>query len=196
MQFLDHSAFWLRDAAVPDGVRAWDAKLPRTCETAIFQLHGVRLRIFNTHLDHEGHRARRSSALLIASKMRAYRVQEPEVRQLLCGDFNSTKLSEAYEIVSQGLMDVIKHEEVPRSTIHKWKGLDFEDEVGDGTVDLSGKGALDALHIDWMLCSGLKTNDFRLIESRVLTDTLPNGRYPSDHFPLSATFVSLPQSSL
>ena len=180
---------------VPDGVKAWDAKLPRTCETAIFQLHGSKVRIFNTHLDHEGHKARKSSCQLIREKMRAYQQEEPAVPQLLCGDFNSTKLSEAYEIVSQGFVDVIKHGEVPRSTIHKWKGLDFEDRVGDGTVDLSGQGASDALHIDWMLRSGL-LEEFKLIESTVLTDRLPNGRYPSDHFPLSATFVYQLKSSL
>lgn len=38
VELLDHSAFWLRPPGVPDGHVAWDAKLPRTCEVALFKI--------------------------------------------------------------------------------------------------------------------------------------------------------------
>ena len=38
VELLDHSAFWLSPPGVADGHVGWDAKLPRTCEVALFKI--------------------------------------------------------------------------------------------------------------------------------------------------------------
>eukprot|EP00438_Fugacium_kawagutii_P026808 Skav224705 [mRNA] locus=scaffold699:214397:214888:+ [translate_table: standard] len=38
VDLLDHSVFWLSPPGSPDGDIGWDAKLPRTCEVALFRL--------------------------------------------------------------------------------------------------------------------------------------------------------------
>jgi len=114
---------------------------------------------------------------------------------------STPKSSEAYTLLAKELKDVFKSASDlctsgARSTIHKWQGLSFKEVMGDGTVDLSGeleKSNEGTRHIDWILWqngpSQFQSTQLQPVRCRVVTDTLANGRYPSDHFPLSATFV-------
>eukprot|EP00434_Breviolum_minutum_P013824 symbB.v1.2.012189.t2/scaffold835.1/size159100/16 len=165
VELLDHSAFWLRPPGVPDGHVAWDAKLPRTCEVALFKIGNsssdeLKVRVLNTHFDHEGILARSNSAALITDALGKFKEKEPTCPQILCGDFNSPKSSEAYSLLAKELQDVFRSAPdlcTPRarSTIHKWQGLSFKEVMGDGTVDLSGELEKskdeDTRHIDWIL---------------------------------------------
>ena len=209
VELLDHSVFWLSPPACPDGHPGWDAKLPRTCEVAMFKIRDelsagslpMKMRILNTHFDHEGVAARSKSAALILDAIIKFNEQIPGCPQILCGDFNSPKSSEPYGLLSDALQDVFRCASDiqtfgAQSTIHKWQGLSFDDGMGDGTVDLSKEDSRpDSRYIDWILwLNGRPSRGFaelQLLRCRVLTDTLPNGRYPSDHFPLSATFVAI-----
>ena len=161
------------------------------------------MRILNTHFDHEGILARSASAALIIDAITQFQREMPTCPQVLCGDFNSPKSSEAYTLLARELKDVFRTVSAEnlltagvRSTIHKWQGMSFSDEMGDGTVDLSGQhsNSADTRHIDWILwksgCSDFGSTKLEPVKCRVVTDTLPNGRYPSDHFPLSATFLA------
>lgn len=80
-----------------------------------------------------------------------------------------------------------------QSTIHKWQGVSFAEDRGDGTVDLSQGEGYDSRHIDWILfLDGLPENTgctrLQPLQSKVITDSMASGRYPSDHFPVSTTF--------
>ena len=83
----------------------------------------------------------------------------PGCPQVLCGDFNSPKSSAAYSLLSGALNDAFRSVVAAKlctagatSTIHKWQGLSFSEEMGDGTVDLSGEHPReDTRHIDWIL---------------------------------------------
>ena len=131
-----------------------------------------------------------------------FKEKEPTCPQILCGDFNSPKSSEAYSLLAKELQDVFKSApdlctSGARSTIHKWQGLSFKEVMGDGTVDLSGELEKskdeDTRHIDWILWQNgptqFQSTQLQPVRCRVVSDTLANGRYPSDHFPLSATFL-------
>lgn len=160
------------------------------------------MRVLNTHFDHEGILARSNSAALITDALGKFQEKEPTCPQILCGDFNSPKSSEAYSLLAKELKDVFRSASdlcTPgaRSTIHKWQGLSFKEVMGDGTVDLSGEVEKskdeDTRHIDWILWQNgptqFQSTQLQPVRCRVVTDTLANGRYPSDHFPLSATFL-------
>eukprot|EP00448_Togula_jolla_P020930 CAMPEP_0170588036 /NCGR_PEP_ID=MMETSP0224-20130122/10612_1 /TAXON_ID=285029 /ORGANISM="Togula jolla, Strain CCCM 725" /LENGTH=363 /DNA_ID=CAMNT_0010911719 /DNA_START=150 /DNA_END=1239 /DNA_ORIENTATION=+ len=208
----DYTATWLAPPSTQPGTPAWDAGCPRTFETAVFRfLDNVdvgHLRVINTHLDHIGVQARQFSAGLLVEAILEGVATKPECAQLICGDFNSPKGggNKVYELLTStqasigaGLRDVAREAKelsLGPSTIHKFKGEDFEGQVGDGTVDLSSsvgdensKAADDARHIDWMLWRD--GEGLRLLPKRceLVTDRLATGRYPSDHFPVSATFV-------
>lgn len=156
----------------------------------------------NTHFDHEGIIARSESAALIMDSITKSWQDMPGCPQVLCGDFNSPKSSEAYSLLSGALKDAFRSVVAANlctagatSTIHKWQGLSFSEEMGDGTVDLSGEHSKeDTCHIDWILWQNgradLGSTELQPLKCRVVTDRMANGRYPSDHFPLSATFLA------
>merc|ERR1711879_907768 len=128
--------------------------------------------------------------------------ERPDMPQVLCGDFNSPKgggnvvyssLTGGAVVSGAGLLDAAREAPLlsqqgmpaaqwPRSTIHKFQGLDFADTIGDGTVDLSlGKRSLedeevqDASHIDWILWrdgTGPAALRLQLLHFEVVTDRL------------------------
>lgn len=166
----------------------------------------VYVRALNTHLDHVGVEARARSAELLAATVARLAEERPDCPQVLCGDFNSPKGggNAVYELLAAGgagLRDAAREAPSRRlaaSTIHKFRGLDFSAGRGDGTVDLAQAAAgsqgpqerreEDARHIDWVLWRDAAELQLVPLRFEVVTDRLPSGRYPSDHFPVSATF--------
>merc|ERR1712232_629563 len=101
-------------------------------------------RVLNTHFDHGGIEARTNSAALIANAVVKGANEWPQCVQIVTGDFNSIKSgNKEYDILIQpeiGLVDVasrVSLEGVPRFTLHKFEGLEFESSKGDGTVKLN-----------------------------------------------------------
>ncbi|CAJ1389369.1 unnamed protein product [Effrenium voratum] len=209
VELESHGCFWLAPPGTPKGRPGWDAKLPRTCETAVFRMLSqpeLKLRVLNTHFDHQGVQARQESAALLKDDILSFAASDPGCPQILCGDFNSAKSSVQYAILTEPSGETAMQDALRRvppdgldtagvvSTIHKWQGVSFTEEKGDGTVDLSDDSAFDSRHIDWILWldsspHAVESTVLDPLSCRVLTDTLPSGRYPSDHFPLSATFA-------
>jgi len=207
-------ATWFGPAGTEAGQLGWDALYPRTFETAIFQILGEDgnqgcVRVMNSHLDHEGVNARRHSAELLAEEVqKAAEGPWSGCAQILTGDFNSPKGGSnagAYKVLTSegtGLLDSLRVEppaEVPSSTIHKFEGLEFEAKLGDGSVNLQDVGEdNDARHIDWVLWRDGVPNKadgnegkalvLKPVRSEIITGSLDNGRYPSDHFPVSVRF--------
>ena len=211
VRLLDYSVFWLSPPGCPEGKPGWDAQFPRTCEALLLEIlgsGGSQVRILNTHFDHQGSVARLKSALMISESIAKFSISMSACAQILCGDFNSPKSSEAYDILvrnrheaipaARPMKDVFRCDNVEvsegvRSTIHKWQGVAFTDACGDGTVDLSHGTRHDSRHIDWILFQdALHSNGstrLRPLRCKVITDTMASGRYPSDHFPVSTTFL-------
>jgi len=195
-----HETRWLNPPGSAIYEPGWDAQFPRTLELATFAVASEphhRVRVLNTHFDHVGVQARVKSAEMIAETVKAGWRRDPELVQIVCGDFNSAKESSPFykRMVSSsvGLRDAARTAEsvaeMPSFTIHKFEGLEFESDKGDGTVDLScSSDEVDANHIDWVLWLGAKTTELQPLSYEVVTETLPTGRYPSDHFPVRFRF--------
>lgn len=211
-----HRAAWLGPEGIKPGEPAWDAACPRIFEDAIFQIKdgacdvaNMRIRVINTHFDHVGVEARHLSAELVAAEIRrgpaGGNLDHVQCAQIVCGDFNSAKGggNAVYKVLTAketGLRDSIREApqaHIPNFTIHKFEGLDFESIVGDGSVDFRDAGeAADARHIDWVLwrdsaaADGIKGKGVVLqpVKCEVVTSSLDNGLYPSDHFPVSVRF--------
>ena len=88
---LRMEAFWLSPTPHLPGSRyAAQSPCPRICSMATLRLPGRTwpMRVYNTHLDHEGLRARQLGLTRILKKMEADRAKLP-MPALLAGDFNA-----------------------------------------------------------------------------------------------------------
>jgi endonuclease/exonuclease/phosphatase family metal-dependent hydrolase len=161
---------WLSATPQEPGTKSWGAAYPRTLTWVKLRPRaGAESLVFaNTHVDYAGTAPEESARLL-----RAW--AEPLVAGgplVITGDFNADKASPTYRTLTGDgkLVDALEAAGVAAGTFH-----DF------------GRAAQPEA-IDWILAS----RHFQVVEASVDT-CRSDGRYPSDHFPLSA--VLLPRAS-
>lgn len=183
------------------------------------------LRAYSTHFDHHGVEARKESGKMLAANVLKFAKEHPSCAHVLCGDFNSCKDAPQYASLTSPdqtgrppMLDAIRVTGIAQgctkatqpaagNTIHRWQGVNFSAAMGDGSVDLSNTDvAFDSRHIDWILwrdgtpASGVAGTALRPLRHTIIVDRLRNGRYPSDHFPISVIFavedIHLPRSKL
>jgi mRNA deadenylase 3'-5' endonuclease subunit Ccr4 len=164
---LESDDIWFsRTPSIP-GSSDWDIHRPRmvTWGRLLDAAHGEIL-ILNTHLPYgrNGDEARRESARLVLQQVAAL----PEHLPLfLTGDFNSPPDGEIYGLLTATLSDAWKsahRTDGPESTVH-------------------GFGRIAGRRIDWIL----HRNAGQTLSAETITHTV-NGLYPSDHYPVIATF--------
>jgi endonuclease/exonuclease/phosphatase family metal-dependent hydrolase len=167
---LARGVFWL--SPTPDQVASsgWDAALPRICTWArLRDRHTAHIFVFaNTHFDHRGREARLESAGLLAEWFEDERV-------LLVGDFNAGESSKPMELLrSAGFVD-------PFRVIHP-----EESDVGTFTGFRDTPGAA---KIDHVLVRGTAE-----VLAAAINRSRFDGRWPSDHLPVTASLRWRPAS--
>jgi endonuclease/exonuclease/phosphatase family metal-dependent hydrolase len=170
---LNGGNFWLSETPDIPGSKSWDSSLPRIVTWCRFYDNATQRTLFhfNTHFDHRGENARRESAKLLAQRIYSLAAEELVI---VTGDFNAVaEESEAYQtLTAAGLSDA-------------W--INAAERVGPTTTwsafkapDLNAK-----TRIDWILYRG-----GALAPERCETVTYnQDSRYPSDHYPVFATFA-------
>ncbi len=97
--------FWLSDAPrIPGSRFSTDQSIcPRICTAAVLLERGTtrRLRVYNTHLDHEGGQARCQGIRLILERITSDDAIYPGVPVVLMGDFNATPDSKVYAMLNR-----------------------------------------------------------------------------------------------
>lgn len=167
---LKHDHFYL--SPTPDiPSRSRDSRWPRQCTIGHFEKKDREIICINTHFDFD-ECTQTESAELIMKRLSGMPVEIPAV---LMGDFNASPAARCYgtftgQNAAQGNSETSLFKNVFRKpfpgTYHGFKG---EENSGD--------------HIDWILYRGaLIPEDKRVIHEPV------SGIYPSDHFPLFASF--------
>ena len=168
--------FWL--SATPDvvGSKGWDADLPRIVtwvELRDRRHDGRPVLFFNTHFDHLGKQARVESAKLMRQRMTDLAAGR-EVGVVVTGDFNVPQYSPPYKTLLGGA------DEKPR-LVETFKEANPEPTTRDFTFHgFVGQNAR-ADRIDWVL----RSDHFRTLKASI-DRTNDNGRYPSDHYPVTA----------
>eukprot|EP00468_Gymnochlora_sp_CCMP2014_P006392 CAMPEP_0167750902 /NCGR_PEP_ID=MMETSP0110_2-20121227/6249_1 /TAXON_ID=629695 /ORGANISM="Gymnochlora sp., Strain CCMP2014" /LENGTH=377 /DNA_ID=CAMNT_0007636275 /DNA_START=78 /DNA_END=1211 /DNA_ORIENTATION=- len=211
-EVVEGDTIWLSETPETPGSIGWDAMYPRIATWTVLKLLDPSeperlLTVISTHFDHQGVEARKQSAGLLKGLIEHLQAEFPTSPVMLAGDFNSIKKdNEVYKTLTEGknpLQDVWEAAQIKedngwkRSTMHKFQGKQFADCMGDGTVELCSvedmdKELLDVSdgkeHIDWILYINAKEGASKIetLKSSVVTDSLPSGRYPSDHFPVFA----------
>jgi len=165
----DHGTFWLSEDPSRPGSRSWDSSLPRICTYArlVRQDDGrCGMYVFNVHLDHRGAIARRESARLIAERIRARAKPDPVV---VVGDFNAGPESDplrALLAAGEPLTDA-------------WRAAN-PGSPEQGTFN-GWAAAADGPRIDFVLVSPQVR-----VESASIDSGQRQGRWPSDHLPVTA----------
>jgi endonuclease/exonuclease/phosphatase family metal-dependent hydrolase len=150
---------------------SWGNRLPRVCTWA--QLYDretdVNLFVFNTHWDHESQESRiKSAALLLQSIDQFTDVGDPVI---VMGDFNAGEANPAFR-------KMVNNEDRPLAdTFRK-----LHPSVKNVGTFNEFKGTTTGEKIDAILISPEFT-----VESAEIVRTNSERRYPSDHFPVTAT---------
>jgi endonuclease/exonuclease/phosphatase family metal-dependent hydrolase len=173
LDLLDQGTFWLSDTPQTPGSMTWGNHYPRVVTWARFRDRsaGNTFYLFNTHWDHESQPARERSAALLLERIRGRAAPNDPV--LVTGDFNSGEDNPAFQAL---LGD---------------QTLDLHDTFRAVQPNANGTGTFHAFtgnrtgpKIDAILASP----HWQSLEASIILLS-ENGRYPSDHFPVTATLV-------
>jgi endonuclease/exonuclease/phosphatase family metal-dependent hydrolase len=166
-RLLQQGTFWLSMTSTTPS-KGWDAALPRICTWGQLQEKstGFTFYLFNTHFDHKGVEARKESAKLILSKMKATAGTAPAI---LTGDFNVDQRDETYTILHTAgrLHDAYTVAQVVYAPNGTFNGFEPKRNT-DARID----------HI-------FLSPAFTATRYGILTETYGGGKTPSDHYPVA-----------
>jgi endonuclease/exonuclease/phosphatase family metal-dependent hydrolase len=170
---LKTETFWLSDSSSKVGF-GWDAVCRRVVTYGLFKdkKSGKEFYFFNTHFDHRGQVARRESAKLVLKKIAEIAGKKPVI---LTGDFNARPDSEPIRILvdEQNPNRLTDSEKITKSP-----------HYGPFSTVNGFKAEAPDVHIDYIFVK----NGLSCLKHATHTETW-EGRFPSDHFPVSATLV-------
>ena len=174
---LAHGMWWLSPTPEKVGSKGWDAALPRVVTWARLKDRGrgVTVLMFNTHWDHQGNVARVESGKLMRRLVEDKRGDERDLPVIVTGDFNSTEETQQYRTLTagDGAADALK-------LIDAYREVHPRREPEEASFN-GFEGARKGLRIDWILHSPQWKATGAAIDR-----TQKNGRYPSDHYPVTA----------
>jgi endonuclease/exonuclease/phosphatase family metal-dependent hydrolase len=178
LTLLDRGWFWLSDLPGVPGSMTWGNRYPRIVTWAHFsdRVSSATFYVFNTHWDHESQISREQSARLLRERIMARAVPEDPV--LLTGDFNTGEDNPAFQTLTGSPGDT--HGTFP--LVETFRALHPSAEQG-GTFH-AFHGGRGGAKIDAVLASP----DWQVLAADIV-HTNDNGRYPSDHFPVTATLL-------
>ncbi len=158
--------FWFSDTPNLPGSKTWGNNFTRICTWAklLDKVNQKYFHLLNLHLDHQSIPSRIKSAEALIAKIKNFAEILPTI---ITGDFNTVEEEETIKIIkSFGLIDTYRILHVKsgnEGTFNDFKGIDTNDKI------------------DYIFIS----RDFRSKESEIIKTNV-NGKYPSDHFPVTA----------
>jgi len=176
LRLVEQGTFWLSDTPERIASTSWGNSITRICTWARFEDReaGGGFHVFNTHWDHRSQPSRERSALLILERIREVVAGGPV---LVLGDFNAGEGNPAFRtLVTDGELKLAD----------SFRRL-HPAQVQAGTFN-GFEGTSDGEKIDALLFSP----HWQVLEAEIVRDNR-DGRYPSDHFPVSAVVAVDPR---
>ncbi len=168
--------FWLSETPAVIGSKSWDAALTRLCSWVRLrdETSGREYVFSNTHFDHKGVVARQESSRLLSRQLSEIAKGVPAI---LVGDLNITEDNPAYT--------VLVRPDAPGAVrwIDSFRTL-YPKRSPDESSFHGFKGGATGSRIDFIF----HTNHFRATAAAVVR-TEENGKFPSDHYPVTAVLV-------
>lgn len=170
----EQGTFWLSDAPETPGSTGWGNSIPRIVTWGRFthQSEPYAIYVYNTHFDHRSREAQEKGAGLLAQRIAARSRSEPVI---VTGDLNVGEDSKALQALLFG-------EEVLVDSFR----VVFPAAEEVGTFHAFG-GGRSGEKIDYVLIDHVPT----VAAAEIIIDA-QDGRYPSDHFPVSARLIYAP----
>ncbi|MFB6138955.1 MAG: endonuclease/exonuclease/phosphatase family protein [Halosimplex sp.] len=169
----DAGTFWLSPTPDEPGSVGWDATYPRiaTWVRLADVDTGDTLLYCNTHLDHEGPRARVESAALIRDRVSALRAGEEPV--VVGGDLNCRRGDDPYAVLAGS--------DVGRDALADAREASPYPPHGPSTSRTDFESLLPDRQIDHLFAAGASVAGYG-----VAADVVGDGWFPSDHLPVVA----------
>ena len=180
----ESGTFWFSDTPEIAGSNTWGNACIRICSWArlIETKTGKAFYIFNLHLDHVSQPSREKSAVLLAERIKNRRYKDPFV---VTGDFNAGEDNPVIKYLKSEIAvegpDGSKAK-TPVPMVDTFRVL--HPDVNDVKTAHAFKGTRQGNKIDYVFVPpGTK-----VLEAEILYDNV-DGRYPSDHYPVIASFM-------
>ncbi len=173
----DSGTFWLSDRPEQVASITWNNACTRICTWArlIDKTSGLAFYVYNLHLDHVSQPSREKSAVLVTERISQRTHGDPFV---VMGDFNVGEDNPALlYLKGQAGLEGVSASKMP--LVDTFRALHAQD-TDVGTFN-GFRGRKTGSKIDYILAQP----STKVLESRII-DTAYEGRYPSDHFPVSA----------
>jgi endonuclease/exonuclease/phosphatase family metal-dependent hydrolase len=172
----DAGHLWFNDSDKP-GKRTWGSVFPRMASWV--RLHdtftGQTVLAINTHFDNISSKSRLRSARMLRELIDKH----PDAYVVLTGDFNCDVGSEPFRILTGN-----RNFRGQRRLIDTYTAAGHTDGRNDGTHNgFSGKRGGD--RIDWILVSP----EVDVLDADIVRNKRSLGRYPSDHYPVTASLL-------
>jgi endonuclease/exonuclease/phosphatase family metal-dependent hydrolase len=179
---LESGTFWFSDTPDVPGSMTWGNRITRIATWARLRdlATGGEIVVYNLHLDHESQPSRERSAGLLATRLTAH-VGE---RVIVMGDFNSGETNPAYRFLIGAGEPTAGAAASPRLR-DSYRALHPADTVVGTFNGFTGADSGDK--IDHILVSG----GWTILDAGIIR-TSAAGRYPSDHFPVTAVLRAVP----
>jgi endonuclease/exonuclease/phosphatase family metal-dependent hydrolase len=180
----ESGTFWFSDTPEIAGSNTWGNACVRICSWArlIETKTGKAFYIYNLHLDHVSQPSREKSAVLLAERIKNRRYKEPFV---VTGDFNAGENNPVITYLKgENAVEGPDGSKVQISVpmIDTFRVL--HPEVKDVRTGHAFRGTRKGNKIDYVFVPpGTK-----VLKAEILYDNV-DGRYPSDHYPVIASFL-------
>jgi endonuclease/exonuclease/phosphatase family metal-dependent hydrolase len=173
LHVAEAGTFWFSDTPAAVGSRSWGNGIPRICTWARFvDRDGSAFWHYNLHLDHQSQPSRERSSELLAKRIDERAPSTEPV--IVTGDFNAGEDNPALRSLVAGAGNA------PGKLVDTFRAL-YPEERQVGTFSGFKEGSLDGPKIDYVLVT--PGTD---VLSAAIVRTAQSGRYPSDHFPVTA----------
>jgi endonuclease/exonuclease/phosphatase family metal-dependent hydrolase len=159
--------FWFSDTPERVASASWGNRVTRICTWAQFITpEGRAIYHYNVHLDHESQPSRERSVALLLARMA---VRDPKAPVLVTGDFNAGETNPALIAMREGNLyrDTFRVAHPSAAPVGTFTGFKYG-EVGGEKIDYV-----------------FATPEWEVLEAAIVRSER-DGRYPSDHFPVTA----------
>ncbi len=178
--------FWYSATPHTPGSKSWGNTITRICSWVRLydSANNTGFTVFNTHLDHESQPSREKSVELLKRRIAELAADDAVI---VTGDFNAGESNAAIRAMLQPEVpsDPAVAARAPlRDTFRAVHPQDAEVGTFNG---FKGKPKPDSDKIDYIF-----VNDRWDILAASIDRTMPDGRFPSDHFPVLATIRPKP----
>ena len=181
-ELVEQGTFWFSDTPDVPGSVSWGNRVTRVCTWArlVDRATGRGLYLFNVHFDHESQPSRERSAEMLASRIASRRFPDEPV--IVTGDFNAGEDNPAIRYLTgnaRGDTGTASTNSPPPGLVDTFRSLH---PGADNVGTFNGfRGTTDGPRIDGILVSAV----WDVLGAQILR-TNAVGRYPSDHFPVTA----------